>query len=353
MARLKKGLDFFYFDVTFYDDIKIRKLIRYHGAQAVVVYQLILVRIYNEGYYLNWDDDISFIIAEVAHLEDVYVNTVINYCIEIGLFDKALFEQSKILTSQGIQNRFFDFCVVSKRKVSADSPYLLIDLSQKAVKLSKLRNNSEKNDDYSEQSLIFSEESNSEEPIIPNNSEKDYENSEFEQQSKVKESKEYIDSSLRSESQSSDTPMTVKDDEINFLAFLDFFNRAIQEHHAQIPTITQISQKRQQMLKARAREHGKEALRKAVLNAVAAPFLNGASDKPFVASFDWIFRPLNFVKVLEGNYNHAITNPNSQSYGTDNNNGYRTAEDLRQGAADIISRRAAARQHPKRELPVV
>ena len=165
---------------------------------------------------------------------------------------------------------------------------------------------------------------------------------------------EDIDSSLRSESTSSDEPMTVKDDEINFLAFMDFYNCAMKKHHAQIPTITQITPKRKSMLNARAKEHGKEALRKAVLNAATAPFLNGASDKPFVASFDWIFRPLNFVKVLEGNYNHQVTNLNSATHGTEgSNNGYRTAEDLRQGAAAIISRRTASSQQPKRELPVV
>ena len=196
MARLKKGLDFFHFDISFYDDIKIRKLIRYHGAQAVVVYQLILIRVYSDGYYLNWDDDIPFIVAEVSHLQDDYVKTVIDYCIEIGLFDKHLFDTENILTSKGIQNRFFDFCVVSKRKVAADSPYLLIDLSTKAIKVSKVRNNSENSlfDDAiirndSEKTGDNSEELTDDEPIIPNNSEKEADYSDFGTQSKVKKSK--------------------------------------------------------------------------------------------------------------------------------------------------------------------
>ena len=189
MANLKKGLDFFYLKIIFYDDIKIRKLIRYHGAQAVVVYQLILIRIFTEGYYLNWDDDLAFVISETSHLEDDYVNKVIKYCIEIGLFDKTLFEQSKVMTSADIQNQFFDFCVVSKRRIPAENPYLLIDLSQKAVRLSKIRNNSEKRGDSSEQSLVFTEESPSDNTIFPNNSEKRGDSSEFKLQSRVEKSR--------------------------------------------------------------------------------------------------------------------------------------------------------------------
>lgn len=344
MARpIKKGLDYFNMDVSFYRDIKLRKLIRRKDGKALSVYVVLLAIIYEDGYYINYDEDLPFVLSEILGYEEDTISDIISYCIEVGLFDKQLYEQYNILTSHGIQERYVMVHTQCKHKYRIENTYCLLNTGI----------SSEKTSVSSEETHINSEETLLKHETNDDNSEKTSVSSEFSTESKVKERKEYIDSSLRSESQSSDAPMTVKDDEINFLAFLDFFNRVIQEHHAQIPTITQISQKRQQMLKARAREHGKEALRKAVLNAVAAPFLNGASDKPFVASFDWIFRPLNFVKVLEGNYNHAITNPNSQSYGTDNNNGYRTAEDLRQGAADIISRRAAARQHPKRELPVV
>lgn len=198
MARLlKKGLDFFHFDTSFYEDIKIRKLIRYHHAQAVVVYQLILIRIYNEGYYLKWDDDLPFIVAEVSHLEDDYVKAVINFCLDIGLFDKHLFDEHKVLTSRGIQNRFFDFCVVAKRKIATENPYLLIDLSSKAVKISTKSINSEKTTINSEEILFNSEE------MYINNGEM-FINSETGTQSKVKESKD--NNSLRSSlSQSSST----------------------------------------------------------------------------------------------------------------------------------------------------
>ena len=164
---------------------------------------------------------------------------------------------------------------------------------------------------------------------------------------------EDIDSSLRSESLSSDEPMTVNDDEINFLAFKEFFNRTMQEKNAVISTITDMTKKRCDAVQARCRKYGKEALHKVVINAAVSPFLNGENERSWVADFNWLFKPNNFVKVLEGNYNHDLPTNNSFNYGPVNNNGYRTAEDLRQGAAAIINRRTASSQQPKRELPVV
>ena len=346
MARtLKKGLDFFHFDTSFFDDIKIRKLIRYHGAQAVVVYQLVLIRIYHEGYYLQWDDDLPFIVAEVSHLQDDYVKTVISYCIEIGLFDKTLFDSDHVLTSKGIQNRFFDFCVVAKRKIATENPYLLVDLSSKAIKTSSKFIPSEVKGINSEEIAINSEE-------IENSSEETGFNSEFGTQSKVKESKENIDSSLRSESSSS-SPMTEEEKKIDIPAFIDFFNGKLRQYKSQIPKIVDIKGKRLQSLNARLKDYGKDALRTAVINAASAPILNGAGQKVFVASIDWILRPNNFPKVLEGNYNHSITNSNMNSYGAEHQSGYRTGEEIVSGAIRIISEIDDESQQPKEVLPVI
>lgn len=183
MARPKKqGLDYFTCDVNMYQDIKIRKLIRYKGVQAVSVYQILLCQIYAVGYYLKWDDDLPFIISEVSDLQEDYINDVISYALSIGLFDQTVYDENKVLTSHGIQERFFDFCSVAKRKVSSDTPYLLVDLKGKSVFSSK-------KDVISEQTIVFPEETivNPEETQI---------NSEISTQSKVKESKD--NNSLRS-----------------------------------------------------------------------------------------------------------------------------------------------------------
>lgn len=152
---------------------------------------------------------------------------------------------------------------------------------------------------------------------------------------------------------SSPESTTPKTDDINLLAFMEFFNKTMQENGAQIPTITDMTSKRQQAVRARAKEHSKEALRKAVINAATAPFLNGAGDKAWVADFNWIFRPVNFIKVLEGSYNHAVVNQNSISHGTDNNNGYRSREDMLKGTVQVMSELITEGRQPKKPLPVV
>lgn len=338
MARpQKQGLEYFSFDVSFFSDIRIRKLIKYHGIQAVPVYEILLCRIYEGGYYIAWDDDLPFIISEVSDLEEDTIMDIINYCIEIGLFNKTVFEEHKVLTSRSIQQRYVSACSLTKRKVSADMPYLLIEISNGHV-------NSGKTSVSSEQTLVFSEET-------PVNSEETPINSENSTQRKEKERKEDTDSSLRSESSSSVT--TSDGSEINFLAFMDFFNRTMMENGAQIPTITDMTLKRQQAVRARAKEHTKEALRKVVINAATAPFLNGAGDKAWVADFNWIFRPVNFVKVLEGTYNHGVVNQKIISNGADNNNGYRSGEDIINGASGIIARMSTESKSHLSDIPVV
>ena len=50
MARPKKqGLDYFQKNVDFYQDIKIRKLIRHKGIQAVSVYDILLCTLHHLG----------------------------------------------------------------------------------------------------------------------------------------------------------------------------------------------------------------------------------------------------------------------------------------------------------------
>lgn len=299
MARpQKQGLEYFSFDVSFFSDIRIRKLIKYHGIQAVPVYEILLCRIYEGGYYIAWDDDLPFIISEVSDLEEDTIMEIINYCIEVGLFNKTVFEEHKVLTSRSIQQRYVSACSLTKRKVSADMPYLLIEISNGHV-------NSGKTSVSSEETLVFSEE-------IPVNSEETPISSENSTQRKENENNKG-----GSYEPLSSEPPTTADKEISLLGFQEFFNHTMQEYGAQIPTITQIAGKRKQSVLARFKEYGKDKLRTAVLNAAKSPFLNGASEKPFVASFDWIFRPNNFPKVLEGNYNHdVLTTTNSNGYGS-------------------------------------
>ena len=127
MARtIKIGLDYFPFDVDFFQDIRIRKLIKYQGGKAVTVYALLLCTIYKNGYYAEWDKELPFIISEQSGYTEAYIQEVIDCCMNIGLLSKELFESYKVLTSKGIQERYHAICSSSRRKCLIDE-YNLID----------------------------------------------------------------------------------------------------------------------------------------------------------------------------------------------------------------------------------
>lgn len=114
--NIKKGLEYYPMDVDVVSDIKIRKLIKRHKGQAFAVYTLLLCCIYKNGYYINWDDDLPFILAEQTGFTEKYILQVINYCISVGLFSEQQYESNKILTSRAIQERYSFICRQGKRK---------------------------------------------------------------------------------------------------------------------------------------------------------------------------------------------------------------------------------------------
>lgn len=117
MARtIKQGLDYFPFDVDFYQDLKIRKLIKYQGGKAISVYTLLLCIIYRNGYYIRWDKELPFMISELTGYTEANIQEVIECCMNIGLLSRELFESEGILTSKGIQARYAGICSSSRRR---------------------------------------------------------------------------------------------------------------------------------------------------------------------------------------------------------------------------------------------
>lgn len=115
------GLDYFPFERSFFSDIKIRKLIKYQGGKAALVYIDLLCRIYGgHGYYILWDDELPFIISDDlgSGYDEGYVLEVIKTCISIGLFDEASYSEGGVLTSIAIQVRYKKVCETSKRKAT-------------------------------------------------------------------------------------------------------------------------------------------------------------------------------------------------------------------------------------------
>jgi len=90
------------------------------------------------------------------------------------------------------------------------------------------------------------------------------------------------------------------EDKINYKALMDTFNSIFK---GKLPKVTAMTEKRKQAVKARASEHGKESIMTVFHNVAKSAFLLGNNNNNWKCGFDWIFKPTNFIKILEGSYN--------------------------------------------------
>lgn len=112
---MKQGIDYYSLDVDFLRDIKIRKIRRACGPQSIEILLCLLGNIYRDnGYYIGWDEDSVFLVADEVGAKEGLVNEVVDKAVQVGFFNQEKFDQFKILTSNGIQQRFKE--ATSKRK---------------------------------------------------------------------------------------------------------------------------------------------------------------------------------------------------------------------------------------------
>lgn len=88
-------------------------------------------------------------------------------------------------------------------------------------------------------------------------------------------------------------------------AVMELFNAAVRDKR--IPKIAKMTERRASAIHARVSEYGSEAIATVIAKAATSVFLNGGGAKQFVATFDWIFLPNNFPKILEGNFDNPPT----------------------------------------------
>ena len=67
--------------------------------------------------------------------------------------------------------------------------------------------------------------------------------------------------------------------------------------------VRNIKGKRLDSLHARIKEYSKEDVLTVIENVKYSDFLKGNNNRNWTADIDWILKPNNFIKVLEGNYN--------------------------------------------------
>lgn len=110
--QIKKKVDYSNWSVDIFDnDAKIDKLIDAQGWCGFGVYFYLCQRAYgSEGYFYPWSYDDAATTARKmgGGVGSETVKQTVSLCLRIGLFDKRLFDKHGILTSRGIQRRYYE-----------------------------------------------------------------------------------------------------------------------------------------------------------------------------------------------------------------------------------------------------
>ena|GEM_PF-1497382 len=101
---------------------------------------------------------------------------------------------------------------------------------------------------------------------------------------------------------SSSAEPTLQSPQVPYLEIMALFNNICQR----MPKIKFIKGERQKAVSARYKEYGIEGLQELFTRANESDFLNGASNKAWVADFDWLMRATSIPKVLEGKYDNKV-----------------------------------------------
>ena len=129
MARpAKVGLDYFPLDCVL--DDKIELIEAEFGLTGFAVVVKLLQKIYGEqGYYCEWTKEVALLFARKCGVGGNVVSEIVASSLKRGIFNNDLFNRYEILTSRGIQKRYFE--AISRRKqIEVKNEYLLIKVAQ-------------------------------------------------------------------------------------------------------------------------------------------------------------------------------------------------------------------------------
>lgn len=103
-----------------------------------------------------------------------------------------------------------------------------------------------------------------------------------------------------------DAPESVPRETVQYKKIADYWNSVCTE----LPKVQALNDNRKKAVRARVKEHGEKTILRVIALVKQSDFLCGRTSNNWNASFDWVMKPANFVKVLEGNY--ANKNANKQ-----------------------------------------
>ncbi|MDU5274424.1 MAG: DUF4373 domain-containing protein [Peptoniphilus lacydonensis] len=125
MARpVKEGLDYFPLYVDIFEDEKIEAISGEFGIKGEIIVVKLLCAIYKKGYFILWSDlIIAQMLKRLPGISKDLLNNVVERLVLWEFFDKDLFHSAGILTSEKIQENFFE--ATRRRKSPKPTLYVL------------------------------------------------------------------------------------------------------------------------------------------------------------------------------------------------------------------------------------
>lgn len=121
------GIPYFPLDTGF--DSKLKLMVAEFGLTAFGVIVRLFQQIYGgEGYYVEWSDEVALSFSADGRMGCKVVSEIVSAAIRRGIFDRTLYDKYGILTSVGIQKRYFE-AVKRRKKVEVKKAYLLLDVT--------------------------------------------------------------------------------------------------------------------------------------------------------------------------------------------------------------------------------
>lgn len=152
---MKSGIDYFPLDVAL--DEKFELIEAEFGLTGFGVVVKLLQKIYGgQGYYVEWTNEVALLFAKRVGLGGSVVSEIVEASVKRGIFDKTLYDKYHILTSKGIQKRYFE-AVGRRKSVEVEGAYLLVnvaDFSKNASIAVKNVDIFSKNADISQQTKV-------------------------------------------------------------------------------------------------------------------------------------------------------------------------------------------------------
>ena len=311
----KIGLDYFPFDVDFFEDEKIGAISGEFGLKGEMTVIRLLCAVYRNGYFALWEDKLKMkLLKGLPGVSEDLLEQIVNRLVRWEIFDKNLFDSVRVLTSKGIQHRFFS-ATRRRRNMAIVREYLLVNPEEFGVIVD---NNGVIADMMSTETQKLPTQGQG--GVIADNNrviadmmstETGLMSTKTPYKSKVKNN---IYNPLPpkgglSPFDKGDPPQSSSRTSVPYQEIVDMWNTVCTGYHR----LTGLSEKRKIKLKNRYEELSRTGeplplFRTLFEKMENTPFLQGDNRRGWKATFDWLIsNGENWRKVMEGNYDNIAT----------------------------------------------